>query len=45
MEYSPVVRVHPYRAHVIVYQIENGGIVIVRVRHGHEDWESSPLGA
>jgi toxin ParE1/3/4 len=39
MEISPPVRVHPYKAHLVVYLIEDhGGIFIIRVRHGHEDW-------
>jgi toxin ParE1/3/4 len=44
MEISPPVRIFPYRAHVIVYLIENnGGGFILRVRHGREDWESEPV--
>ena len=42
-EISPPVRVHPFRAHLIVYLIENNGdIFIVRFRHAHEDWQGSP---
>lgn len=38
-ELSPPIRIHPFKAHLIVYQIEDeGGVLIVRVRHGHEDW-------
>jgi toxin ParE1/3/4 len=38
-ELSPPMRVHPFKAHLIVYRIEeDGDILIVRVRHGHEDW-------
>ena len=40
-ELSPPMRIHPFKAHLVVYQIEDeGGILIVRVRHGHEDWSS-----
>lgn len=42
-EIVPPVRVHPYGAHLIVYLIENSGdILIVRVRHGSEDWQEEP---
>ena len=37
-EISPSVRIHPFKAHLIVYRIdENGTIVVIRIRHGHED--------
>jgi len=40
-ELSPPMRIHPFKAHLVVYRIEgDGGILIVRVRHGHEDWSS-----
>lgn len=38
-ELSPPMRIHPFKAHLVVYRVEeDGGILIVRVRHGHEDW-------
>ncbi|OHV78488.1 type II toxin-antitoxin system RelE/ParE family toxin [Ensifer sp. LCM 4579] len=38
-EISPLVRIHPFKTHLVVYRIEeDGDIIIVRVRHGHEDW-------
>lgn len=38
-ELSPPMRVHPCKAHLVVYRIEeDGDILIIRVRHGHEDW-------
>lgn len=43
-EISPPVRVHPYRAHVIVYMVTEDEVLILRIRHGHEDWEPSPIG-
>lgn len=44
MEITPPVRVHPYRSHIIVYSIDTvGGVLILRVRHGREDWENDPL--
>lgn len=40
-EISPPVRIHPFKAHLVVYQIEdNGDILIIRVRHGYEDWQN-----
>ncbi len=39
LEISPPMRIHPFKAHLVVYTIENdGSVLIVRVRHGHEDW-------
>ena len=38
-ELSPPVRVHPFKAHLVIYSVvEDGEVLIVRVRHGHEDW-------
>ena len=38
-EISPSVRRHPFKAHLIVYRIEeSGAIFVIRIRHGHEDW-------
>lgn len=43
-EIVPPVRVHPYRAHVIVYMVGENDVFILRIRHCHEDWEPSPVG-
>jgi toxin ParE1/3/4 len=41
-EISPPVRVHPYKAHLVIYDVGNEGeVIILRVRHGREDWISS----
>ena len=38
-EFSPPVRIHPVRSHIVIYRVENNGeVLIIRVRHGHEDW-------
>lgn len=38
-EISPSVRIHPFKAHLVVYRInDDGSIFVIRVRHGHEDW-------
>ncbi|QND57292.1 type II toxin-antitoxin system RelE/ParE family toxin [Mesorhizobium huakuii] len=43
-EISPPMRIHPFKAHLVVYRIEaDGDILIVRIRHGHEDWASDIL--
>lgn len=43
-ELTPPVRIHPSGSHVVVYQIEDtGGILIVRIRHALEDWAGSPI--
>lgn len=41
-EISPPVRVHPYKAHLVVYDVgDENEVIILRVRHGREDWISS----
>ena len=38
-EITPPARIHPCGSHVIIYRIElNDDILILRVRHGREDW-------
>ena len=38
-ELTPPIRVHAFKAHLVLYVIEEeGGVLVVRVRHGHEDW-------
>ena len=39
IELSPPVRLHPYGAHLVAYIEHGGGILIVRVLHGRQDWE------
>ena len=40
-ELAPPVRLHPYQAHMVVYVEDGPGILIVRVLHGRQDWESA----
>ncbi|MCO6179741.1 type II toxin-antitoxin system RelE/ParE family toxin [Ciceribacter sp. RN22] len=41
-EINPPVRIHPFKAHLVVYRIEDDEtIFVIRVRHGHEDWASN----
>lgn len=43
-ELTPPVRAHIYGAHVIVYEIQDREIMILRIRSGRENWATSPLG-
>ncbi len=43
-EYDPPLRLHRYGSHIIVYRAEGPGVVILRIRHGREDWSIDPLG-
>jgi toxin ParE1/3/4 len=43
-EIEPSVRIHPFKAHLIVYRIEGDEtIFVIRIRHGHEDWEDNSI--
>lgn len=45
-EISPPVRAHPFKTHIIIYEVDTGDIVtILRVRHAREDWISDARGA
>jgi len=39
-EFTPAVRLHPYQSHMIVYLLDDIGVLVVRVLHGRQDWES-----
>lgn len=40
-EINPPVRVHPCGSHIIIYVVSgDDSVLIVRVRHGSEDWIS-----
>lgn len=39
VEIMPPVRIHPFESHVVIYTVDaNDDILIIRVRHGREDW-------
>jgi len=39
-EFDPPVRVHPSAQHVIIYRIEAGHLVILRVLGGRQNWRA-----
>lgn len=43
-ETTPPVRVGPHKSHLIVYALDEQGVLVVRIRHGHEDWRNDAGG-
>jgi len=44
MEVDPPVRAHPHGSHIIIYIVDDArDVLILRVRHMHEDWERNPV--
>ncbi|MCD2172845.1 type II toxin-antitoxin system RelE/ParE family toxin [Rhizobium sp. C4] len=39
-EFSPHVRIHTHRSHVIVYLVEGDNVLIVRILGGQQDWRT-----
>ena len=39
---GPGVRACPHKAHVVIYEEASEGILVLRVRHAHEDWQADP---
>lgn len=38
-ELSPDIRIHPVQSHIVIYRVDDDGdLLIIRIRHGHEDW-------
>jgi toxin ParE1/3/4 len=38
-ELQPPIRAYPYKSHLILYDLDaTGDVLVVRIRHGHEDW-------
>lgn len=35
---QPPARMHPHKSHLVFYQLEDQGILIIRIRHAHENW-------
>ncbi len=43
-EISPPVRIHPFKAHLVVYRVnDDGRVFVIRIRHAHEDWTEDSL--
>lgn len=43
-EISPPVRIHTFKAHLVIYRInDDGSVLVIRIRHGHEDWIGDSL--
>lgn len=40
---DPPVRIYRYQRHLIVYVVDDEGILVIRVRHHSEDWLDDPL--
>lgn len=41
-EISPPVRIHPFKAHLVVYRIDqDGSVFVIRIRHGYEGWSTT----
>ena len=45
LEITPPVRAFSFKAHVVIYEDAPDGIIVLSVRHGHEDWQNDPLGS
>lgn len=44
LEFDPPLRAFGYKAHVVIYDVDDEGVRILRIRHSHEDWHSDPAG-
>lgn len=44
IEFTPPVRIHNFKSHIVVFREEADHIAIIRIRHGSEDWASDPEG-
>lgn len=41
MEINPPARIYRYRSHMIVYEVDDEEtVLILRIRHGREDWQT-----
>jgi len=42
---QPPVWAYPFKAHMILYDIDDqGDVLVVRIRHAHEDWQDTAAG-
>ncbi len=42
-EVEPPTRMIPFRSHLVFYEVAKDEILILRIRHGYEDWWSEDL--
>ena len=42
-ELTPAVRAYPLEAHVIIYEIDDNGVFVIRIRSGRENWTAFPV--
>ena len=42
-ELTPPARVYPYGAHIIIYELEDAEVVILRIRAARENWSVEPI--
>ncbi|MDR7028951.1 type II toxin-antitoxin system RelE/ParE family toxin [Rhizobium rosettiformans] len=40
LEFTPPVRIYPYRSHLIVYLGPGGQVTILRILGGRQDWQA-----
>jgi toxin ParE1/3/4 len=40
-EFSPALRVHPYRSHLVIFAVDETELHVIRVVHGRSDWEAA----
>jgi len=40
LEFTPPVRIYPYRSHLIVYLGPEGQVTILRILGGRQDWQA-----
>lgn len=40
---QPPIRVRSFRSHVIIYTVDEAGVLILRFRHGLEDWQEDAI--
>jgi toxin ParE1/3/4 len=40
LEFTPPVRIYPYRSHLIVYMGLEGQVTILRILGGRQDWQA-----
>lgn len=42
-EMNPPVRIHPHGSHLIVYEVQDRSVLVLRIRHARENWSDAPI--